>query len=153
MAAQTQSSRLVMGANLVALAGVGFIGYGIMFFIRTFNGFTELGLTPEMVGGTPEQIRNFSPNLYNYITHLQVAISGFLIALGLAVIALAVYGIRRGERWAMWTALLAPVVAIVIGLPLHYPYHFDTFGHLGLIYLDAIILVAGTWVSYQAMKA
>jgi len=142
-----------MGGNLVALAGVGLIGYGVMFFIRTFNGFTELGLTPELVGGTPDQIRDFSQNLYNYITHLQVAVSGFIIALGIAVVALAIYGIRRGERWAMWTALLAPVVAVAIGLPLHFPYHFDTFGHLGLIYLDAIILVMGTWVSYQAMKA
>ena len=152
MTAQTQSNSLTRGSNLVALAGVGLIGYGVMFFIRTFNGFTELGLTPELVGGTPEQIRDFSLNLYNYIIHLQVAISGFLIALGLAVIALAVYGIRRGERWAMWTAFLAPVVAIAIGLPLHYPYHFDTVGHLGLFYLDALILVIGIWISYQAMK-
>jgi len=153
MTTQNQSSRLATGANIVALAGVGLIVYGIMFFIRTFNGFTELGLTPELIGGTPDQIRDFSQNLYNYIIHLQVAISGFLIALGMAVIALAIYGIRRGERWAMWTALLAPVVAVAIGLPLHYPFHFDTFGHLGLIYLDAIILFVGTGISYQALKA
>jgi len=153
MTTQNQSSKLATGANIVALAGVGLIGYGIMFFIRTFNGFIELGLTPELVGATPDEIRGFSQDLYNYITHLQVAVSGFIIALGIAVIALALNGIRRGERWAMWTALLAPVVAVAIGLPLHFPYHFGTFGHLGLIYLDAIILVVGTWVSYQAMKA
>ena len=141
------------GANLVALAGVGLIGYGLMFLIRNFTGFIELGLTPDHVGGTPEQISGFSQNLYNYISHLQVALSGFIIALGVAVIALAWFGIRRGEGWAVWTAFLAPVVAVGIALPLHFPFGFATFGHLGLIYLDAVILLAGTVMSYRALKA
>src|SRR5437870_10235075 len=93
-----------LGAKLVALAGLGLVGYGIMFLIRNFNGFIELGLTPEHVGGTPEQIQAFSQNLYNYISHLQVAVAAFIIALGVAVIALAWFGSRNGERWAMWTA-------------------------------------------------
>lgn len=138
---------------MVALAGIGLIAYGVIFLIRNFNGFTELGLTSEHVGATPEQILDFSQNLYNYISHLQVALAGSIIALGMAVSALAIYGIRRGEGWAMWTAFLAPVVAVGIALPLHYPYHFDTLGHLGLIYLDVVILLVGTVLSYQAMNA
>jgi hypothetical protein len=47
-------------------------------------------------------------------------------------------------------AFLAPVIALGVGLPLHYPYHFGTLGHLGLIYLDAAILLSGTVVSYRA---
>jgi hypothetical protein len=153
--AQASSSATIAsmaGANLVALAGVGLVGYGVMFLIRNFTGFTELGLTPAHVGATPEQIRAFSPNLYNYISHLQVALSGFMIALGSAVVALAMFGIRRGERWAVSTAFLAPVVAVGIALPLHYLFHFDTLGHLGLIYLDAGILLVGTVLSYRAWK-
>lgn len=142
-----------LGANIVALAGAGLIGYGLMFLVRNFTGFIELGLTPEHVGGTPEQIQAFSPNLYDYISHLQVALSGFIIALGVAVIALAFFGIRRGERWALWTAFLAPVIAVGIALPLHFVYGLATFGHLGLIYLDAAILLVGTIVSYRAMPA
>lgn len=141
------------GANLVALAGVGLIGYGVMFLIRNFTGFIELGLTPDHVGGTPEQIQSFSQDLYNYISHLQVALSGFIIALGVAVMALALFGIRRGESWALWTAFLAPVVAVGIALPLHFAYHIATLGHLGLIYLDAVILLVGTVVSYRSIKA
>jgi hypothetical protein len=71
------------------LSGVGLVGYGIMFLVRNFTGFIELGLSPAHVGGTPNQIRSFSPDLYEYISHLQVAVSGFIIALGVAVIALA----------------------------------------------------------------
>lgn len=150
---RTSASSVSLGANVVALAGVGLVGYGIMFLIRNFNGFIELGLTPEHVGGTPEQIQAFSQNLYNYISHLQVAVSAFIIALGLAVIALAWFGIRNGERWAMWTAFITPVIGVAIALPLHFAYGIGTLGHLGLIYLDAVILLVGTVLSYNALKS
>jgi hypothetical protein len=146
------SSRLGLGATLVALSGVGLVGYGIMFLIRNFTGFIELGLAPEHVGGTPGQIRSFSPDLYEYISHLQVAVSGFIIALGVVVIALAWYGIRKGERWALLTAFLGPVIAVAVALPLHFPYGIATIGHLGLIYLDALILAVGTVLAYAGLR-
>jgi hypothetical protein len=127
------------------------VGYGLMFLVRNFTGFIELGLTPEHVGGTPDQIQAFSPRLYNYISHLQVAVSGFIIALGVAVIALAWQGIRTGQRWALWTAFLAPAIAVGLALPLHYVYGIGTLGHLGLIYLDVVILLAGTLLSAKAL--
>src|SRR3989440_3496669 len=111
-----------LGAKLVALAGIGLVGYGLMFLIRNFTRFIELGLTPEQVGGTPEQIRAFSPHLFYYISHLQAAVAGFLIALGVAVILLAWRGIRAGQRWALWTPLLVPAIALAFCLPLHYVY-------------------------------
>ena len=159
MSTQSQTSIKAMsvstnaGANIVVLAGVGLVLYGLMFLVRNFNGFIELGLTPHHIGRTPEEIQTFSQNLYNYISHLQVALSGFIIALGMAVMALAHFGIRRGEHWALWAAFIAPVVAVGIALPLHFPYHIATLGHLGLIYLDATILLIGTVVSYKALKA
>ena len=150
---QTRTASADLGANIVALAGVGLVGYGIMFLIRNFNGFIELGLTPEHVGGTPEQVQSFSPHLYNYISHLQVAVSAFIIALGVAVIALAWFGIRTGQKWAMWTAFITPVIGVAIALPLHFVYGIGTLGHLGLIYLDAVILLVGTVLSYNALKS
>jgi len=143
---------MALGANIVALAGLGLVGYGLMFLIRNFTAFIELGLTPAHVGASVEQIQAFSPDLYHYILHLQVALSGSIVALGVAVIALAWFGIRKGQSWAAWTALIAPVIAIGVGLPLHYPYGFDTLGHLGLIYLDTAILLVGTVLSIRAMK-
>jgi hypothetical protein len=140
-----------LGAKLVALAGVGLIGYGVMFLVRNFTGFIELGLTPERIGGTPDQIRAFSPHLYHYISHLQTALAAFIIGLGVAVIPLAWQGIRTGQRWALWTAFLAPVIAVGVALPLHYVYGFATLGHLGLIYLDAVILLAGFLIAQRAL--
>jgi hypothetical protein len=151
--AGTVAASTDLGAKVVALAGIGLVGYGIMFLIRNFAGFIELGLTPAHVGGSPEQIKAFSLDLYEYISHLQVAVSAFIIALGAAVIALAWFGIRSGERWAVWTAFITPVIGVAIALPLHFPYGIGTFGHLGLIYLDALILLAGTVISFRALKA
>lgn len=138
-----------LGAKLVTLAGVGLVVYGLMFLYRNFNGFIELGLTPEHIGGTPEQIQAFSPHLYQYISHLQVAVAAFIIALGVAVIALAWNGIRTGQRWALWTAFLAPVIGVGLALPLHYVYGLATMGHLGLIYADAGILLIGTIIAHK----
>lgn len=139
------------GANIVIVAGIGLIGYGLMFLWRNFNGFIELGLTPAHVGGSPEQIRGFSEHLYNYISHLQVAVAGFIIAIGVGVIALAWNGIRSRQRWAMWTAFALPVIGVAIALPLHFVYGIGTMGHLGLIYLDAVILLAGTIVAHREL--
>ena len=146
------SSRANLGANLVLLAGIGLAGYGVMFLVRNFTGFIELGLTPQLIGGSPEEIRAFSPHLYHYISHLQVALAAFIVALGIAVIALAWNGIRAGQRWALWTAFAAPVVAVALALPLHYPYGFATLGHLGLIYLDAAMLLVGTVLAANALR-
>jgi len=150
---RTTAASADLGAKVVALAGVGLVGYGIMFLIRNFTGFIELGLTPEHVGGTPAQIQAFSLDLYEYISHLQVAVSAFIVALGVAVIALAWFGIRNGEHWAMWTAFITPVIGVAIALPLHFTYGIGTLGHLGLIYLDAAILLVGTALSYNALKS
>lgn len=147
----TSSSRLKLGAVLVALAGVGLVGYGMVFLVRNFTGFIEIGLDPQHVGGTPQQIRAFSSDLYEYISHLHVAISGLLIALGVAVIALAWYGIRRGQRWALWTVLLSAVVALAVVIPPHYAYGIGTLGHLGPIYLNTLLLVGGTALAYTGL--
>jgi hypothetical protein len=150
---RTAAPSAAAGANIVALDGIGLVGYGVMFLIRNFTGFIELGLTPEHVGATPEQIQAFSLDLYEYISHLQVAVSAFIIALGVAVIALAWFGIRTGQKWAMWTAFITPVIGVAIAVPLHFPYGIGTLGHLGLIYLDAVILLVGTVMSYNALKS
>src|SRR5215218_526601 len=77
--------------------------------------------------------------------------TGF-IALGIVVIALAWYGIRRAERWALLTAFLGPVIAVGIALALHFPYGIGTIGHLGFIYFDALILLVGTALAYVGLR-
>ena len=142
-----------LGANLVTLGGIGLVAYGVLFLIRDFTRFIELGLTPELIGGTPEQIRAFSPHLYNYISHLQAAVAGLMIGLGIAVIALAWRGIRTGQRWALRAAFVAPIAAVAVAVPLHYVYGLATLGHLGPIYVDIAILLVGTVLARGSVRS
>ena len=93
-------TKLRVGSLIMAIGGAGFIGYAVIFFVRNFTGFLELGIGRGEVSVSKTQIKHFSPSLYDYISHLHIALSGFIAASGLAVIALAWFGVRRGQFWA-----------------------------------------------------
>ena len=147
------ADRLELGARLIALAGLAIFLYGLLFLIVDFTSFTELGLTAHQVGGDPAAIHGFSSTLYNYISHLQVGISGFLMAFALQLMGLAWFGIRRGERWALWTAAGSAALAYVVAVPLHFVYGLATLLHLGPFGLVALVLIAGTWSAGTGMSA
>jgi hypothetical protein len=145
---------LKWGSWLMGVAAVGFIGYAVIFFIRNFtDAFLELGIGPKQVDVGKDEILAFSPSLYHYIGHLHIAVAGFIAATGVAVLFLVVYGVRKGERWAWVGAVAAPVLGLAVALPDHYPNHFDTIGHLGLIYLATVIFVVGALVARRGINA
>ena len=146
------SASLRWGSGLMGLAAVGFIGYAVIFLVRNFtDSFLELGIGPNEVQVGKDAIQAFSPSLFHYISHLHIAVSGFIAATGMAVLFLVAYGVRRGELWAWVRAVGAPVLGLAVALPAHYPNHFDTLGHLGLIYLATVIFVAGALVALTAL--
>lgn len=141
---------LRLGGSLMALAGLGFVGYAVIFFVRNFtDSFLELGITSSQVDVGRSEIQDFSPDLYEYISHLHIAVAGFIAATGLATAALSWYGVRRGEPWAYVTAVAAPVVGLAVALPSHFPYGLATIGHLGLIYLATAIFVVGAGLALK----
>ena len=151
-AGREESAALKWGVYLMTLGAVAFIGYAIIFFVRNFtDSFLELGIGPGQVDKGKDAIEAFSPDLYHYISHLQIAISGFIAATGLAVAALSWFGVRRGYIWAWATAVAAPVLALAVALPAHYPWGFATIGHLGLIYLATAIFVAGALLALKGL--
>jgi hypothetical protein len=149
---RAEPSILRVGSGLMALAGLGFIGYGIIFFILNFtDSFLELGIGPNEVGVGKDQITQFSPELYHYISHLHIAVAGFIAATGLAVACLAWFGVRAGYLWAWVAAVAASVLGLAVALPAHYPNDFDTIGHLGLVYLATAIFVVGALMALRAL--
>src|SRR3990170_4172613 len=142
------------GTWLMGLAALGFIGYAAIFFVLNFTDqFLELGIGPEQVNVGREEIQAFSPSLFHYIGHLHIAVAGFIAATGVAVLFLVAYGVRRGQLWAWVGAVSAPVLGLAVALPAHYPNHFDTIGHLGLIYLATVVFVAGALVAVRGIFA
>jgi hypothetical protein len=147
-----ESTALRAGVWLMSLGAVAFIGYAAIFFVRNFtDSFLELGIGEGQVSVGKTEIEAFSPSLYHYISHLHIAVSGFIAATGLAVAALSWFGVRRGYMWAWAAAIAAPVLGLAVALPAHYPYGFDTVGHLGLIYLATAIFVVGAVLSGKAL--
>lgn len=144
---------LNIGTWLMSLAGVAFIGYAVLFFVRNFtDDFLELGIGHEEVDVGKDQIEAFSPSLYDYISHLHIAVAGFIAATGLAAALLSWFGVRRGYIWAWISAVAVPVLGLAVALPAHYPYGFDTIGHLGLIYLATAIFVVGALVALKGLR-
>ncbi|HET9461421.1 MAG TPA: hypothetical protein VFO56_05760 [Gaiellaceae bacterium] len=150
---RTESSALRAGTGLMTFGAAAFVGYAVIFFVRNFtDSFLELGIGPSEVSVGKDQIQQFSPSLYDYISHLHIAVSGFIAATGVAVVFLSWFGVRRGNLWAWIGAVVAPVLGLAVALPAHYPYGFDTIGHLGLIYLATLIFVAGAVLSLKGLR-
>lgn len=146
------NSKLKTGSLLMSIGAISFIIYAIIFFIRNFtDAFLELGITQNEVDVGKMQITEFSQSLFNYISHLHVAVSGFIAATGLAVLFLSWFGVRRGYKWAWLGAVASPVLGLLVALPLHYVYGFNTIGHLGLIYLGTLIFVVGALIALMGL--
>jgi hypothetical protein len=140
------------GATLMAVAAAGFIGYAVLFLVRNFtDSFLELGIGQGEVNVGKDQLQQFSPSLYHCISHLHLAVAGFIAATGLAVLLLALYGVRSGQAWAWVAAVAAPVLGLAVALPAHYPWNLDTLGHLGLIYLATLVFIAGALLSGKGL--
>jgi hypothetical protein len=151
-AGREESTALKWGVNLMTLGAVAFIGYAVIFFVLNFtDSFLELGIGSDQVASGKDEIKAFDNDLYHYISHLHIAVSGFIAATGLAVAALAWFGVRRRELWAWVAAVAAPVLGLAVALPAHYPWGFATIGHLGLIYLATAIFVVGAALSGKAL--
>ncbi|HYZ19254.1 MAG TPA: hypothetical protein VE615_06900 [Gaiellaceae bacterium] len=152
-ARRQESTALRWGVNLMTLGAVAFVGYAVIFFVLNFtDSFLELGIGSEQVASGKDEIKAFDNDLYHYISHLHIAVSGFIAATGIAVVFLSWFGVRRGYMWAWVGAVTAPVVGLAVALPAHYPWGFDTIGHLGLIYLATAIFVAGALLALKALR-
>ena len=145
-------AQLKAGTGLMAVGAVGFAAYAVVFFVRNFtDAFLELGIGHEQVDVGKDQIKQFSPSLQDYISHLHIAVSGFILATAVAVLFLTLFGVWRGYLWAWAGAVAAPVVGLAVALPAHYPFGFDTLGHLGGIYLATAIFVVGAFVALRPL--
>jgi hypothetical protein len=149
---QEESGALKWGVYLMTFAALAFVGYAAIFFVRNFTGdFLELGIGPDQVASGKNEIKAFDNDLYHYISHLHIAVSAFIASTGIAVAALAWFGVRTRQLWAWVAAVITPVLALAVALPAHYPWGFATIGHLGLIYLATAIFVVGVVLSGKAL--
>ncbi len=143
---------LKAGVGLMALGAVAFGVYAVIFFIRNFtDAFLELGIGEGQVDVSRDQIEAFSQDLQHYVSHLHIAVSGFILATAIAVLFLTLFGVWRGHLWAWVGAVITPVVGLAVAIPAHFPYGFDTLGHLGLIWLATAVFVIGALIALRPL--
>jgi hypothetical protein len=151
-AGREETAALTWGVYLMTVGAIAFMGYAIIFLVLNFtDSFLELGIGSDQVASGKDEIKAFDNDLYHYISHLHIAISGFIASTGLAVAALSWFGVRRRYMWAWVAAVVAPVLALAVALPAHYPWGFDTIGHLGPIYLATAIFVVGALLALREL--
>ncbi len=146
-------SQVRTGAALMALAGIAFVGYGVVFLVLNFvgSGF-ELGVST-LSGMTAADL---DPTVAYYISHLHVATAAFIISTGIAVAGLSWYGVRQRLTWAWATAIVSAVVGLALALPMHWTgeaFAHDWVTHLGPIYLATVVFVVGVAVSYRGVRS
>ncbi|ELZ05115.1 hypothetical protein [Natrialba aegyptia] len=144
-------SQLRNGALLMALAGIAFVGYGVVFLVMNFvgDGF-ELGVST-LDGMTSAEL---DPTVAYYISHLHVATAAFIISTGIAITGLSWYGVRQRLTWAWTTAIVTAVVGLALALPMHWTgnaFSHDWVTHLGPIYLATIVFIVGVVLSYRGV--
>ncbi len=150
----TAKADLRRGSTLMALAGVAFVGYGLVFIAWNFaGGAFELGVET-INGASRAELTAFEPGVVHYISHLHVATAAFIISTGIAVAGLAWYGVRRGHLWAWTTAVVAAVLSLAIALPMHWMdlFSHDWLTHLGPVYLAAVVFVAGALLGLRGLQ-
>lgn len=149
------SRALRWGSYLIALSGIGFVGNGIAMLYRVFfsAGF-EAGVGA-LGGVTRAELAATNHEVLHYINHLHVNVAGLLVAVGLGLVALAWFGVRRGHRWAWATAIALPAVFLAHSLPVHQTaeFSFDALVHLGPGVVWLPTLIVGAVLAYQGLRS
>lgn len=142
------------GAALLGLSGVGFLVNGLAMLYRVFftDGF-EAGVGT-LGGVTRSELAATNHELAHYINHLHVNVAGLMVAAGIAMVALAWFGVRRGQQWALGTTVAIPVVFLVHSLPVHQTagFSFNAVTHLGPGAVWLPLLFAGAVLAAQGLQ-
>jgi dihydroorotate dehydrogenase len=117
------------GQLLFVMLAIGLIGGGLTI--------AALGATAvfvpedlEFLQTTRAAVAAANPNLLPLIAHDRAGFGGALVADGLAVLTLALWGFRRGARWVWAALLLAGLPGLVAALGIHLSVGYLDAGHL-----------------------
>jgi hypothetical protein len=133
-----------------------FVGAGIVFAGMTI---WALGATRVFVATDLEymklrtfQLHALSPRLIPLIAHDRSGFGGALCSTGAAVLAIAVCGLRRGER-ALWGALLTSGVAgFGAAIGVHFMVGYTIATHLGPAIAGGGAFAAAIWLLYRPLN-
>ena len=135
---------------------------GQLLFIGLAAGLIVAGLTIMSVGvtrvfvfsdleflrTTSSAINGANAHLLPLIAHDRAGFGGALASDGVAVLLMALWGFRRGERWVWWTLLLAGLVGLAGGIYAHVSVGYLEFGHLLPLFVSAAVFATALAFSF-----
>ncbi|MBS7531963.1 hypothetical protein IC619_016040 [Hazenella sp. IB182353] len=139
-----QLSFVILGAALL-LGGV----------VISFIGMTEVFVPEDLkfLQLQPEELEQTDPDIIPLIAHDRAGFGGTLIAVGLAVLLLALWGFREGEAWLWWTFCLGALPAFISGIGIHFYIGYVDWVHLAPPFIAVGLYVVGLICSFAYLHA
>jgi dihydroorotate dehydrogenase len=101
----------------------------------------------EFMHTTAERLHAANPRLVPVVAHDRASFGGMLLAVGIATLLPALWGVRQGETWLWWMLGLAGSVGYLATLAVHLHVGYTSFEHLapafaglGLLWLALALL-------------
>lgn len=91
--------------------------------------------------------------LISLIAHDRAGFGGALFSLGMAILLISLWGIRRGERWIWWTLLLSGLPGFVAGFGVHLSIGYTDLWHLTPAFFVVVLYAAGLICLYPYLCA
>lgn len=97
---------------------------------------------------TPAALHTINPRLIALIAHDRAGFGGALVSNGLAVLLIALWGVRRGARWVWWTFLLAGIPGFAGAVSVHITVGYTDPWHIAPALLAIVVFVLGLALLY-----
>jgi voltage-gated potassium channel Kch len=141
--------------------------WGQLYFIALGAGLTVAGVIIASVGvtsvfvwsdlqflaTTSDALARANSHLLPLIAHDRAGFGGALASDGIAVMLLALWGFRRGERWVWWSLLLAGAAGFLGAVYAHVAVGYLELGHLFPVAVSGAVYIAGLVLSAPYLLA
>jgi len=139
--------RGLWGQLCFVIIGCGLLGAGL---IISLIGVTHVFVPSDLdfLGAHAHQLHGENERLIPLIAHDRAGFGGALVADGIAVLLLSLWGFRQGERWIWWTLLLAGFPGFLAGIGVHIVVGYLDFWHLFPAYIAFLLFLIGLWLCH-----
>jgi hypothetical protein len=146
------SARLRAGAALLALTGMGMMAAGITIMIV---GMTTVFVPQDLqfMGTVPADLHALSERLIPLIAHDRSGFGGGLFSGGIAILFIALCGVRQGDRRLWWTLAAAGGIGFGCAIGMHFIVGYTSFIHLLPAYAGAAMFAASAVILFPEMAA
>lgn len=131
-----------------------FVGHGLALMgagaVIAFIGATSVFVPEDLafMQTTAETLHATSHRLVPLIAHDRATFGGLLIANGVAVLMVALWGYRQGYRWLWWMLLGAGVAAYSAAIGVHLSVGYTDVWHLGPSLAGLLLFLLGLGLSF-----